>query len=164
MSYHMVSRGVKGYHPNMERITYGDWLKAMRRSHGNMTQQELADQVGVHRSYIVKIETGKVKLPEEETRLKFHNVFATSDDDLRELGVIEELDLWGRPVLSDQSYIATRRGPGRVITAPASSPERDALIEAIIEELKLTEAPEHVLRGVMQILSGVAFSSSPEKP
>lgn len=156
MSYHMVSRGVKGYHPNMDRITFGEWLKAMRRSHNNMTQQQLADQAGVHRSYIVKIETGKVMLPEEETRQKFHQIFKTSDDDLRHLGVIEELDIWGRR-LQPQRATEGPRSTVPNVGIPDSSLERGELIEAIIHELRITNASESTLLGIWQILSGAAF-------
>jgi transcriptional regulator with XRE-family HTH domain len=49
--------------------TYGDWLKRTREA-VPMTQQALGDRVGVARTYVNKIERGRVDLPNLELRMK----------------------------------------------------------------------------------------------
>lgn len=109
----VVSRDVMRHHTGMERLTFGDWLRGMRFRHGEMTQQALADATGLQRSYIVKVETGRVQLPEAETRARFHAVFGTTEADLEQLGIVPRYDQWGRVLPG------TANASGSVVTALA---------------------------------------------
>lgn len=71
--------------------TFGEWLKEARaRQRPALRQQDIADAIGVDRSYIVKIETGRIGLPQHETRQRIHAALGTSDDELRERGIIRD--------------------------------------------------------------------------
>lgn len=110
-------------HTGMERLTFGDWLRGMRSRHGEMTQQALADATGLQRSYIVRIERGGVKLPNEETRARFHAVFGTTEADLEQLGIVPRYDEWGRVIPGD-----AQASGGRVVALDESAgelPSRD---------------------------------------
>jgi putative transcriptional regulator len=67
-------------------------LKRYRFETGEMTQQQLADRVGVTRQTIISIERGKYK-PSIELALRLARVFGTSVEALFELdetGEVEE--------------------------------------------------------------------------
>ena len=69
------------------RLRYGDWLKATR-AHKGITQVELATASGIGQTYLSKIESGKVDLPNAELRDRIHHVLGTTEDNLVEAGVI----------------------------------------------------------------------------
>jgi len=95
----------------MERSAYGKWLRAARRAK-RLTQQQLADAVGIDRSYVVKIETGKVQLPEEFSRARFHKVLETSEDELIALGIVQPNDVLirvGEPAIAHATVQASCR-------------------------------------------------------
>lgn len=76
-------KGVRWYSAHVDTITYGRWLRGQRqRRIPRMTQQQLADAIEVDRSYVVKIETGKISVPTLETRLRIHAVLGTTEDEL----------------------------------------------------------------------------------
>lgn len=59
-------------------------LKRYRIEHGGLTQQELADRVGVTRQTIISIERGKYK-PSIELALRLARIFAVPVEALFEL-------------------------------------------------------------------------------
>lgn len=68
--------------------TYAEWLKARRLGAG-LTQQQLADATGIHRTYIIRMEkVGHIDLPELETRQKVHAALGTTEEELIALGIV----------------------------------------------------------------------------
>lgn len=47
--------------------TYGEWLRRIRTDAG-LTQEDLGNRIGVNRTYVNKIERGRIDLPLLETR------------------------------------------------------------------------------------------------
>lgn len=70
-------------------MTYGAWLKS-RRLKAGLRQTDLAERIGIDPTYITKIETGKIGLPLLETRMRIHAALGSSEQELRELGVLDE--------------------------------------------------------------------------
>ena len=75
------------YTPGMSIITN---LRRYRLAADGMTQQELAERVGVTRQTIISIEKGKYK-PSVELALRLARVFKTPVEDLFELAETEEI-------------------------------------------------------------------------
>ena len=71
----------------MKTQTFGQWLKAQRRSHA-YTQKQVEEAIGVDHSQYSKWENDH-NLATPETRAKFHEFYGTSDDDLVQLGILE---------------------------------------------------------------------------
>jgi len=69
--------------------TYSDWLKAKRREQ-KLTQEKLAEESGLGRTYINAIENGRIKLPQFATRAKIHSVLGSSDDELVDLELLAQ--------------------------------------------------------------------------
>lgn len=67
--------------------TFGDWMKAMRRER-KLTQDELAEQTQLSRTYIIGVEKGRTRLPQQANREKLHAVFGTNDGELEDMGLI----------------------------------------------------------------------------
>lgn len=67
--------------------TFGDWMRVMRKER-RLTQAQLAEAAGLARTYIVSIEKGRVKLPQDTNRRKLHKVFGTDDSVLEDLGLL----------------------------------------------------------------------------
>ena len=74
-------------HMDGARVRYGAWMKKARNEKG-ITQVELATATGIGQTYLSKIESGKVDLPNAEMRDRIHDVLGTSERDLVEAGVI----------------------------------------------------------------------------
>ncbi len=60
---------------------FGKHLYSLRTAQ-NMTQRDLAEQVGVDYTYISKLENGAVEPPSERTTKKFAEVLGTNPDEL----------------------------------------------------------------------------------
>ncbi len=99
-------------------MRYGDWLKMKRGRRGAVgfiSQQRLADQVGIDRTYLNRIERGFIQLPEDDLRGRIHRALGTSDDDVRQAGVslvgpvASESRLWGPP--ADEREVMERIFP-----------------------------------------------------
>jgi putative transcriptional regulator len=56
-------------------------IRELRFKHGEMTQQDLAQQIGVARQTIIAIEQGKF-CPSLESALRMARVFGTAVDDI----------------------------------------------------------------------------------
>ena len=56
-------------------------VRELRFRHGEMTQQDLADRIGVARQTIIAIEQGRF-CPSLETALRIAGVFGTSVDEI----------------------------------------------------------------------------------
>lgn len=69
------------------RTRYGQWLKKCRADKG-ITQVQLAVAAGIGQTYLSKIESGKVDLPNAELRDRIHDVLGTTEDQLVAAGVI----------------------------------------------------------------------------
>ncbi len=86
---HSDARDVKGaarYHVGMEEPQrFGAWLRKARLAAG-LTQQELAERVGIDRTYLVRIETGGIKQPGLELRQKIRSVLTGSRSDREDDG------------------------------------------------------------------------------
>lgn len=85
----MMSIGTAGIISCMDTVrTYAEWLKARRHDVG-LTQQQLADATGIHRTYILRMEKpGHIDLPGLETRQKVHAALGTTEDELIALGIV----------------------------------------------------------------------------
>jgi DNA-binding XRE family transcriptional regulator len=76
-------------------LTFADWVRGHRMQR-RWSQGELARRLDIHRSYISRIESGAIQLPELETRQRFHDVFGTEEADLEAYGIVPRYDEWGR--------------------------------------------------------------------
>ena len=81
----------------MGNLTFGDWVRG-QRMHRGWKQAELARRMEMDAGHISKIEHNRIGMPEEETRVRFHAVFGTTEADLIELGIVPTYDQWGRRV------------------------------------------------------------------
>lgn len=133
------------------------------------SQGELARRLDIHRSYISRIESGAIQLPELETRRRFHDVFGTEEADLEAYGIVPRYDEWGRVIPGDArasgGRVAVSLGetpddlPSRDVTADLPD-ERDNAPLTAEEELFLSRAMFHGfdelepadLREVIQII------------
>jgi transcriptional regulator with XRE-family HTH domain len=70
-----------------QRQTYGEWLKAQRVARG-YSQKRVSEGTGIGTTYLSKIESGTVDLPNPELRERVHDFFGTTEDDLVSAGVI----------------------------------------------------------------------------
>ncbi|MCC6945493.1 MAG: helix-turn-helix domain-containing protein [Thermomicrobiales bacterium] len=120
----------------MEKVTFADWLLDRRRAAG-LTQDQLADAIGRHRSYIVKLEKGRIRLPTEPVRAAFHTALGTTDEDLRKLGII--------PGKRSGVWLYEQRD-----AAPDPSPS-DARSQ-IIEMIRDPRIPDDAIEGVRRVL------------
>ncbi len=67
----------------MEGGRYGSAVRRRRLSHQpKMSQQKLADAVGVDRTHIVHIESGRIGLPQDELRGRIAEALSTTDEEL----------------------------------------------------------------------------------
>lgn len=82
------------------------------------SQGELARRLDIHRSYISRIESGAIQLPELETRQRFHDVFGTEEADLEAYGIVPRYDEWGRVIPGD-----AQASGGRVVALDESADE-----------------------------------------
>lgn len=70
-------------------MTFGTWLREKRTQRSPLLrQQDVADAIGLDRSYIVKVETGRIGLPQYETRQRIHAALGTTEAELIELGIV----------------------------------------------------------------------------
>ncbi len=60
-----------------EHPRFGEWVKAARLAAG-LTQQELAERVGIDRTYLVRIETGAIKQPGLDLRRRIQSALPDS--------------------------------------------------------------------------------------
>lgn len=67
--------------------TFAQWLK-LKRKEKKLTQEQLAVESNLGRTYVNAIENGRIKLPQSETREKLHNVLGTSDAELVDLELL----------------------------------------------------------------------------
>lgn len=67
--------------------TFGEWMKSQRARAG-LTQRQVADAVGIDRSYVIKIEKGRVTLPQHELRHRIYGALGGSDAVLASFGLI----------------------------------------------------------------------------
>lgn len=95
----MSSGNTWQYHGMAERLTYGNWLRQRRGVKGQpgfLSQQALASAVGVDRTHIVQIESGRIGTPEYPLRQRIHDVLGTTETDLEVLGIVGKRHL-GEP-------------------------------------------------------------------
>lgn len=64
-------------------IPFGDAVRAVRKSLG-IRQEDLADKIGMQRSYLSKVEGGKVRNPTVETRRQIADGLGLTLDELME--------------------------------------------------------------------------------
>lgn len=62
-------------------LLFGEWLRQHRRRLG-LSQEGLARRAGVERTYITRLESGIIRMPQEDTRAKLHEVLGTSEEQL----------------------------------------------------------------------------------
>lgn len=86
--------------------TFAEWVKK-RRGELKLTQDKLAEETGLGRTYINSIERGRIKLPQYETRQKLHRVFGSDDRELQDYGIIQWDDYGNEWVPVDQGKKAT---------------------------------------------------------
>lgn len=77
-------------------MTYGDWLRSERRKRG-LSQAQLGDLAGKHRTHINRIENSGIDRPDESTRFQIHRALGTTEDDLVAAGVLVRMDFAGGP-------------------------------------------------------------------
>lgn len=70
-------------------MTYQGWLKR-ERERAHLSQEKLGMLAGLGRTYINKIENEKIALPNYETRQKIHDVLGTSEQELKDLGIVHD--------------------------------------------------------------------------
>jgi transcriptional regulator with XRE-family HTH domain len=118
----------------MRDITFGDWLLDRRKA-AKLTQDELAAAIGRDRSYIIKLEKGRIRLPTLPVRTAFHSVFQTSEEDLLRLGIVKpERNVW----IYDQSD-----------TVIATAKDNRAQVVALINDPRI---PDDAIEGVRRVL------------
>jgi transcriptional regulator with XRE-family HTH domain len=121
----------------MNEVTFGDWLLDRRKAAG-LTQDELAAAIGRDRSYIIKLEKGRIRLPTEPVRAEFHRVFETSEDDLLRLGIVKpERNLW----------LYEQHETGQSST---SADNRDQ-VAAMLKDPRI---PDETIEGIRRVLLG----------
>ena len=84
---------------------FGDWLREHRKAR-KLSQEALGEMVGADRTYISKLETGNVGMPDAPLRKRFHDAFGTSESDLVDIGLLRVMTVPGL----EPSYIASPRG------------------------------------------------------
>jgi transcriptional regulator with XRE-family HTH domain len=119
-------------------VTFGDWLFDRRRAAG-MTQDALAEAIGRDRSYIIKLEKGRIKLPTEPVRDDLHRVLGTKEEDLIALGIVRRRSgVWyyeqGAP--------------------PTDLPETSDARAQIAELVRDPRIPDDAIEGIRRVLLG----------
>lgn len=145
----------------MDTITYGQWLKDKRGYRGAanfMSQAALAERVGIDRTHIVQIESGRIGMPDYALRQRIHEVFGTSDDDLRAVGIIR--DAIGR-VVPTATAIAEAHAP-TIQTSEDPVAERLARLRLRYSEEQIVQLMD-IVAGIIE-LSEIPTPSSPERP
>jgi transcriptional regulator with XRE-family HTH domain len=72
----------------MSDSTFGQWLRQARTSHQpRISQERLSQLTGIERTYLSKMENGKVELPLMETRERIHAALGTTDADVTAFGI-----------------------------------------------------------------------------
>lgn len=123
---------------NMESVTFGEWLFDRRRAAG-LTQDALAESIGRDRSYIVKLEKGRIKLPTEPVRAAFHQALGTTEDDLIALGIVGR----SRPGV----WLYEQREQS---VSPATPQARKQVIELVSDP----RIPDDAIEGIRRVLLG----------
>lgn len=108
----IVQQGCTVHNPGMHRTSFGDWLKAQRAVR-RVSQYGLADATGIDRTHIAKMESGSIALPGDATRVRLHEFFGTTDDDLVEAGILERIQVGDRPAVYLPATLASRSSAGR---------------------------------------------------
>lgn len=122
----------------MSEVTFAEWLLDRRRAAG-LTQDQLAEAVGRHRSYIVKLEKGRIKLPTEPVRSEFHRVLGTSEDDLVRLGIVSS------PRAAVWLYQTEDPAP-----SPSASSARREVARIVMDP----RIPDDAVEGIRRVLLG----------
>jgi transcriptional regulator with XRE-family HTH domain len=87
--------------------TFGQRLRKIRHAHG-MSQVALAESAGMDRSHLIKIETGRIMQPEQETVHRLARALGVSPV---ELTTIQSLQSAGAAVDSDELVSIYNRLP-----------------------------------------------------
>lgn len=113
-------------------------MRDRRRALGIRTQQQLADQVGVDRTHIAKIESGAIVLPQPELRRRLADVLGVSERDfLVAAGVLaEEPTTYRADDASDEYRL-------RHLMLDLSSEDRSLLVEFAALLQRRRRAKEH---------------------
>lgn len=109
-----------------EGATFSSWMKSARLRAG-LTQEELARRGEFDDSYINKIERGKIRLPNLETRQRIHESLGTTEEELIALGIVK-----GRSITVPAAVAVSEALPPTVITRP--TPIRDPFIASLTPE------------------------------
>lgn len=136
----------------MRRITFGEWLKTTRKARG-LSQERLADAMEIDRSYVVKVETGKVQLPVLDTRARFHKALGTTEDELVALGIVQN-----DAVAITQT--GRMRAEGQPVRVTGGGPLIDEFV-GLMQQVQWDERAVEVMRGVLQ---GLILSSGSPMP
>lgn len=147
--------------------TFAQWLKSARREK-HMTQDDLAEKSGLGRTYISAVETGKVKLPQSQTRERIHNVLGTSDLQLVDYGLLA-YDEFGNEYVPDRPEPAPVDVTGSVATGSARA--SGGTITATIDDpasrigglVKLVGWNRERERAVTKILTGYINADADEE-
>lgn len=114
----------------MERgETFGGWLKRRRGVRGEpgfVSQQELADRVGVLRTYVNQIENGRIGIPALPLRQRIHGVLGTTEDDLIAAGILAPP--------GDRSATTRARSPLSLVTPSPLARALDAIWQNMTDE------------------------------
>jgi hypothetical protein len=127
----------------------------------------------MHRSYISRIESGAIQLPELETRNRFHEIFGTSEEDLEGYGIVPRYDQWGRVIESGPDHPLSGRAQGSSSAtgylttglSPDTEQPPALLAEArgkIVRLLDERDIPYAVLNGIVSMLEGFPPTSPPD--
>ncbi len=124
-------------------MTYGRWLNEKRRELG-LTQRDVERRTGVGENALSKIENDRRK-PTPETRAEIHRVLNTSEQDLANLGILEEIGTSGRFDWPRDLHSAQDDSHARVTRHTALNQIRDAagdmqwtqaMVDAIVQQVK----------------------------
>lgn len=74
---------------NKKGMTFAEWLTQTRKLRG-LSQQALADEMGMDRGHVSKLENGRIDFPTYETRMRIHQALKTTDQDLADLGILKK--------------------------------------------------------------------------
>jgi transcriptional regulator with XRE-family HTH domain len=149
----------------MKEMRFSDWLKRQRTTR-RLTQRDLERAADLSLNYVSRIESGRIQLPDEDTRSKFHAALGTTEDDLVAVGILERIESpepGGEPVYiaaesitpgERQAERAHRLFEGRTPADELTTDPRQQLMDL------LAGASDADVRKVVQIvtimLSGIA--------